>query len=112
LIGIAGLAVLLNSSPNRGRCYPEQCASGIHSKANAVEGAPTDLANRRDEDAATPAVALLDLPRISCDFAAGNNTGLRQEALLTVGGGAKWMGGPLIYDFYRTSPGTARLTAR
>jgi hypothetical protein len=71
---------------------------------------PTDLANRRDEDAATPAVALLDLPRISCDFAAGNNTGLRQEALLTVGGGAKWMGGPLIYDFYRTSPGTARLT--
>src|SRR5262245_55800787 len=42
-------------------------------------GAQTDLPNRRDDDprSAAPAARLLDSLRISCDFGAGNNTGLR-----------------------------------
>jgi hypothetical protein len=70
----------------------------------------TDLPNRRDGDSsATPAAGLLDSPRISCDFRAGNNTGLRFGEMLTVGGGAQWNGDLLIYDLIEGAAGTARL---
>jgi hypothetical protein len=71
----------------------------------------TDLPNRRDGDAsATPAADLLGSPRISCDFDAGNNTGMRSGEVLTVGGGAQWRGDLLIYDLVDAAAGTARLT--
>ena len=70
----------------------------------------TDLPSRRDGDAsATPAANLLDSSRISCDFGAGNNTGMRAGELLIVGGGAQWQGGLLIYDLIDSAAGTARL---
>jgi hypothetical protein len=72
---------------------------------------PTDLPNRRDGDPSTIAAAdLLSSQRISCDFRAGNNTGLRFGEMLTVGGGAQWAGDLFIYDFIDSATGTARLT--
>jgi hypothetical protein len=69
----------------------------------------TDLPNRRDDDArgAAPAAGLLESLRISCDFGAGNNTGLRFGELLTVGGGAQWQGGLIVFDLTDASTGTA-----
>lgn len=74
-------------------------------------GTRTDLPNRRDDDprGAAPAARLLDSPRISCDFGAGNNTGLRFGELLTVGGGAQWNGDPILYDLTDASAGTAKM---
>jgi hypothetical protein len=69
----------------------------------------TDLPNRRDDSSATPAAELLDSSRISCDFRAGNTTGIRLGEMLTVGGGAQWQGGLLIYDLIDAGAGTARL---
>jgi hypothetical protein len=70
----------------------------------------TDLPNRRDSDSsATPATDLLDAARISCDFDAGNSTGVRLGEMLTVGGGAQWQGGLLLYDLIDAGAGTARL---
>lgn len=73
---------------------------------------PTDLPNRRTDDlsARIPAAALLGSLRITCDFGAGNNTGLRFGDTLSVGGGAQWQGGLLIYDLVDTAAGTAYLT--
>jgi hypothetical protein len=72
----------------------------------------TDLPNRRDGDPAArkPAAALLDSTRITCDFGAGNNTGLRFGDTLSVGGGAQWQGGLLIYDLVDAAAGAVRLT--
>lgn len=73
---------------------------------------PTELPNRREDDAsaAAPAADILDSLRISCDFAAGNNTGTRFGPVLTVGGGAQWRGGPIVYDNIDAFAGTARMT--
>ena len=73
---------------------------------------PTELPNRRDDDplAAAPAADILNSLRISCDFAAGNNTGLRYGDVLTVGGGAQWRGGLIVYDNIDAFAGTARMT--
>ena len=72
----------------------------------------TELPNRRDGDlsASMPAAALLGSLRITCDFGAGNNTGTRVGDTLTIGGGAQWVGGPLVYDFVNATAGAARLT--
>lgn len=72
---------------------------------------PTGLPNRRADEAsaAMPAADILDSLRISCDFAAGNNTGLRFGELLTVGGGAQWRGGLIVYDNIDLLAGTARM---
>jgi len=74
-------------------------------------GIRTDLPGRHNDDPAgsAPAAQLLDSPRISCDFGAGNNTGIRVGELLTVGGGAQWMGGLILYDMTDESAGTARM---
>ena len=73
---------------------------------------PTELPNRRSDDplAAAPAADILDSLQIYCDFAAGNNTGLRFGDVLTVGGGAQWRGGPIVYDNVDLVAGTARMT--
>ncbi len=73
---------------------------------------PTELPNRRSNDpsASDAAATLLGFPRITCDFGAGNNTGLRFGEVLTVGGGAQWNGGPLIYVLTDAAAGTAVLT--
>jgi hypothetical protein len=75
-------------------------------------GTRTDLPNRRDDDprGAAPAARLLDSLRISCDFGAGNNTGTRVGEILTVGGGAQWQGGLILYDLTDASAGKARMT--
>ena len=71
-------------------------------------GTRTDLPSRRKDDpsGAAPAARLLDSPRVSCDFGAGNNTGIRVGELLTVGGGAQWVGGLILYDMTDESGGT------
>jgi hypothetical protein len=75
-------------------------------------GTSTDLPNRRNGDPSTtsPAANLLDSLRVSCDFRAGNNTGLRQGDVLTVGGGAQWQGGLILYDFIDAGASGARMT--
>ena len=75
-------------------------------------GTQTDLPNRRADDpgGAAPAARLLDSLRISCDFGAGNNTGTRVGEVLTVGGGAQWVGGLILFDLTNASAGTARMT--
>ena len=72
----------------------------------------TDLPNRRNGDlsASAPATNLFDSARISCDFGAGNGTGARIGDLLTVGGGAQWQGGLILYDLMDAEAGTARMT--
>jgi hypothetical protein len=75
-------------------------------------GTSTDLPNRRNGDPATsaPGTHLLDSTRISCDFGAGNITGTRIGDVLTVGGGAQWQGGLILYDLTGPGAGTARMT--
>jgi hypothetical protein len=75
-------------------------------------GSVTDVPNRRESepDHARAADELLNGARISCDFGGGSNTGTRVGAMLTVGGGADWVGGLIVYDLLDAGAGEARMT--
>lgn len=72
----------------------------------------TDLPNRRSGDAggSRPAAELLEGTRITCDFGAGVNTGMRFGDSLSVGAGAQWQGSLMVYDLLEPSIGRARLS--
>lgn len=93
-------------------------ASGANSGLIVIDTPPTgrgtvtDLPSRRegDSDQARPADELLNGTRIGCDFGGGSNTGLRDGAMLTVGGGADWVGGLIVYDLLDAGASEARMT--
>lgn len=77
-----------------------------------LSGTPTSIPNRGPDDAAgrSAATDLLDQPRITCDFGAGVNTGLRDGDTLTVGAGAQYRGDLMVYDLLEPGAGKARLS--
>ena len=69
----------------------------------------TDLPNRPDADSVRPATELVNGSRISCNFGAGTNTGLRFGDRLTVGAGAQWRGDLIVYDLLEPGAGRVRM---
>ena len=74
-------------------------------------GSSTDIPNRRPDDSAgrKAAADLLDQSRVTCDFGAGMNAGVRFGDTLLVGVGAQWQGGLMVYDLLEPGAGRARL---
>jgi hypothetical protein len=85
---------------------------------SVVEHAPadtrvpvTDVPNRSPDHAArSDAAQLLNGTRISCDFGAGVNTGVRFGDTLSVGGGAEWSGGLIVYQLLDAAAGRVTMT--